>query len=271
MPFVPDGRELIRQVYEGGRTMAAFNVCSAEMVRACLEAAEAENTPVILQTYPADLEQVAPKYMAALVRSFAEDARVPVMLHLDHGPTLDLAFACLRAGFSSVMFDGAGLALGEVVRLSARLAEVAHAQGAALEVAADSFSGAGALTRPEDALRLKNQSGADMVAVAVGSEHGADARLDLGLLRNIAAQVQGPLVLHGGSGVLAADLEAAGRAGVVKVNIGSALYRALRRSWLASGSAKSHRDGYQDARAALFEVARAKLRALRGEPEPLNR
>ena len=265
MPFVPDGRSLIRQAYAERRTMAAFNVCSAEMVRACLEAAEAENTPVILQTYPADLEQVAPRHMAALVKSMAEDVSVPVMLHLDHGPTLELAYACLRAGFSSVMFDGAGLGLDEVVRTSARLAEVAHAQGAALEVAADSFSRAGALTRPEDALRLKNESGADMVAVAVGSEHGADARLELGLLARIAASVQGPLVLHGGSGVSAPDLVAAGRLGVVKVNIGSALYRALRASWLASGTAKSHREGYANTRAALFGVAWAKLRALRGE------
>ena len=128
-----------------------------------------------------------------------------------------------------------------ITQAGARLAEVAHGQGAALEVAADSFSGAGTLTRPEDALRLKNESGADMVAVAVGSEHGADARLELTLLADIAAQVQGPLVLHGGSGVSAADLTAVGRLGVVKVNIGSALYRALRASWLASGTAKNHR------------------------------
>ena len=266
MPFVSDGRGLIRQAYAEGRTVAAFNVCSAEMVRACLEAAEAENVPVILQTYPADLEQVAPKHMAALVKSMAEDSSVPVMLHLDHGPTLELAYVCLRAGFSSVMYDGAGYELSEVVRTSARLAEVAHAQGAALEVAADSFSGSGDLTRPEDALRLAEGSGADMVAVAVGSEHGADARLDLTLLADIAAQVQGPLVLHGGSGVSASDLVAVGRAGVVKVNIGSALYRALRRSWLESGAAKTHREGYANTRAALFAVARAKLRALRGEP-----
>lgn len=265
MPFVSDGRGLIRQAYDEGRTLAAFNVCSAEMVRACLEAAESEGVPVILQTYPADLEQLAPKPMTALVKSMAEDAAVPVMLHLDHGPTLALAYRCLRAGFSSVMFDGAGLGLDDVVRTSARLAEVAHAQGAAVEVAADSFSGSGTLSRPEDARRLREVSGADMIAVAVGSEHGADARLDLGLLAQIAAQVQGPLVLHGGSGVSAADLAAAGRSGVVKVNIGSALYRALRGSWLASGAANTHREGYANTRAALFRVARAKLRALRGE------
>lgn len=149
MPFAPVGRELVRQVYAEGRMLAAFNVCSAEMVRACVEAAEAEDTPVILQTCPADLEQLPPKQMSALVRSFAEDASVPVMLHLDHGPTLDLAYRCLRAGFSSVMFDGAGL----------ELAEVAHAQGAAVEVAAESFLRLGRADRPQGCARAEKRVG----------------------------------------------------------------------------------------------------------------
>ena len=90
--------------------------------------------------------------------------------------------------------------------------------------------------------------------------------LGLALLREIAAQLQGPLVLHGGSGVSASDLVEAGRSGVVKLNIGSALCRALRRAWPASGSARSHRGGYANTRAAAERAARAKLRALRGEP-----
>lgn len=263
MPFVPDGRTLIAQAYEQKFMLPAFNVCSAEMVRACVEAAEAEGAPVILQTYPTDLAQVAPRQMAALVKSFAEDASVPVMLHLDHGPTLELAYACLQAGFSSVMFDGAGLELPHVIAKTAQLAEVAHAQEAAVEVAAESFSGSPVFTNPDEALELKTRSGADMIAVAVGSEHGAAANLELHLLNDIAARVQAPLVLHGGSGVSADDLRAAGRAGVVKVNIGSALYRALRASWASSGTAKTHRDAYRDTRAALYQVAREKIQALR--------
>lgn len=264
MPFVPDGRTLIRAAFERRLMLPAFNVCSAEMVRACLEAAEAEGAPVIVQTYPTDLEQLPPKHMVALVRSFAEDASVPVMLHLDHGPSLALAYACLRAGFSSVMFDGAGRELEEVIRLTRTLAEVAHAQGAAVEVAAESFSGAQVFTDPEAALRLQGESGADMVAVAVGSEHGHDSSLDLRLLETISERLHAPLVLHGGSGVSEADLAAARALGVVKVNIGSALYRALRRTWAESGGLKNHREVYAAARAALREVAREKLRLMRG-------
>lgn len=262
MPFIADGRSLITRAFTERLALPAFNVCSAEMIRACLEAAETENAPVILQTYPTDLAQLPPKETVALVRAFAEDLTVPVMLHLDHGPSLDLAYRCLRAGFSSVMFDGAGLPLETVIKAARTLGEVAHAQGAALEVAAESFSGSAELTDPDAALRLRNETGADMIAVAVGSEHGHDASLDKALLKTIAERLASPLVLHGGSGVDAEDLRVARNCGVVKVNIGSALYRTLRRTWEASASAPNHRAVYSAARDALVTVARQKIRAL---------
>lgn len=200
--------------------------------------------------------------MAALVKALAEDASVPVMLHLDHGPSLELAYACLRAGFSSVMFDGAGRELAEVVRLGRTLTEVAHAQGAAVEVAAESFSGAGALTEPDAALALRDGSGADMVAVAVGSEHGRVSSLDIARLEALAHLLRSPLVLHGGSGIPAQDLAAARALGVVKVNVGSALYRALRGTWEGGATLPNHRAVYAAARAALYRVARDKLQLM---------
>lgn len=263
MPFVADGRTLIEKAFAEGLALPAFNVCSAEMIRACLEAAETEGSPVILQTYPTDLEQLPPKETVALVRAFAEDLSVPVMLHLDHGPSLELAYLCLRAGFSSVMFDGAGLPLETVIERAQRLGEVAHAQGAALEVAAESFSGSDDLTEPDEALRLRDETHADMIAVAVGSEHGHDAHLDTALLGRLAERLASPLVLHGGSGVTAEDLRVARRCGVVKVNIGSALYRALRRTWEASGTAPHHRAVYRATRDAMRAVAQEKIRAMR--------
>ena len=199
MPYVGDGRALIAHAYRERYTLPAFNVCSAEMVRACLEAAEALEAPLLLQTYPLDLEQIAPAQMVALVRSHAEGSRVPIALHLDHGPGVEAALACLRAGFSSAMLDGADLPLDELVAASRALADVAHAQGAALEVAAESFNaGASILTVPVEAARLRREGGADMIAVSVGSEHGRASRLDLPLLERIAGAVEGPLVLHGG-------------------------------------------------------------------------
>jgi fructose/tagatose bisphosphate aldolase len=217
---------------------------------------------VILQTYPDDLEQLGPRAMAALVRTLAEDASVPVLLHLDHGRSVEMAVACLGAGFGSVMLDGAGLDLDDLVRAAERLARIAHAQGAALEVAAESFThGSSTPTRPADARRLRQEGRADMVAVSVGSEHGRTAHLDLNLLARIADAVAAPLVLHGGSGIPPTALAAARTLGVVKVNVGSALYRRLRVVWEGSADAPSHRAVYARVRTALGEVVSERIRA----------
>ena len=128
------------------------------------------------------------------------------------------------------------------------------------EVAAESFNvGASSFTDPAEAVRLRSEGGADMIAVSVGSEHGQTSRLDLTLLAQIAEAVEGPLVLHGGSGISAEDYQEARNLGVVKANIGSALYRALRAVWEGSADAPHHRAVYVRARESLTAVARDKL------------
>ncbi|HEX7021978.1 MAG TPA: class II fructose-bisphosphate aldolase [Trueperaceae bacterium] len=263
MPLLRDARPLIRHAFAHAYLLPAFNVCSLEMARACLEAAELERAPVILQTYPTDLQQAPAPVLFAMVRALAEDARVPVVLHLDHGSGFDMAVACLRAGYGSVMYDGAARPLAEIIETTRRISRVTHAARAALEVAADSFHhGQATPSDPNTARRLLQEGCADMVACSVGSEHGQTAQLDLDRLAEIADAVKGPLVLHGGSGISAEDYDAARHHGVVKANIGSALYRALRQTWAESADAASHREVYQRARAALREVAREKIRIM---------
>ena len=270
MPYVPDGRPLLRQAFEGRYAMPAFNVSSLEMARACIEAAEAESAPVILQTYPGDLEQASPAVFAATVRTLAEEASVPVMLHLDHGDGLERAVACLRAGYGSVMFDGAELPLEENIAATRLVSRVAHAAGAAAEAAAGSFGvGEGGddgvrLTEPGVAARLLHESGADMVACSVGSRHGQPSKLDLTRLEAIAGAVRAPLVLHGGSGIPERDLARATELGVVKVNIGAALFRALLGAWRdVAPTAALHYDVLPKAREAVRAVAREKIRWMR--------
>ncbi|WP_425145216.1 class II fructose-bisphosphate aldolase [Deinococcus sp.] len=267
MSFVPDARPLFHRAYARGEALPAFNVCSLEMARGCLEAAASLGLPVVLQTYPADIAQASPGVFAALVRALAEEVGVPVALHLDHGRDFSQVIACLRAGYSSVMFDGQGLDFAQVLERTRELAQIAHAAGASLEVSAESFGVPGAAdnlperTDPQHAAEL-HAAGADLVACAVGSEHGSARRLDLHLLAEIAAQVQGPLVLHGGSGIHAEDLVAALRLGVVKVNVGSALYRAVRQTWLDSAQLASHRQGYAAVCGAVRQAALPYLRTL---------
>lgn len=267
MPFLADARPRLRHAFDHHYAIPSFNVCSLEMAVSCVQAAEFERAPVMLQTYPGDLEQGSPTVMAGMVRALGELASVPVMLHLDHGDTFERAISCLRAGYSSVMFDGEALSLDDNVRATRQLAAAVHAAGAALEAAAGSFGGGeGAgdevhLTEPEVAARLLREGHADMVACSVGSRHGQPSRIDLGRLREIAAVARGPLVFHGGSGIPAEDIADAVRFGVVKVNIGMALARALRGAWGAEAvAAPDHYTVYARARSAMVDVAREKLR-----------
>ncbi|GMA14159.1 class II fructose-bisphosphate aldolase (plasmid) [Deinococcus metallilatus] len=273
MPYVTDARPLIQAAYREGSALPAFNVCSLEMARGCVLAAQELNRPILLQTYPADIEQASPHVFAQMTRALADEVSVPVGLHLDHGRDFAQVVACLRAGYSSVMFDGQGLPFGEVLVQTRHLAEIAHAAGASLEVSAESFGVPGAednvleTTDPRHAAQVR-EAGADMVACAVGSEHGHESRLDLALLRSVADAVNGPLVLHGGSGIQPDDLRAALTCGVVKVNVGSALYRAVLGAWREAGAGTSHRQGSTRVRGAVREVARTYIERLSPQPGP---
>lgn len=267
--YVSDGRKLIAHAFQHGYALPAFNFCSLEMAKGCVEAAEELQAPIILQTYQSDLSFGSPRVMVGMVRALAEDASVPVMLHLDHGKGLETAVECLRAGYSSVMFDGGALAFEDVVKTTRLVGAIAHAAGASLEVSAESFNkGESEATNPEEAVQLK-EAGADMVACSVGSEHGRESRVDMERLAAIDQAVQGPLVLHGGSGIHPADLSAVPKLGVVKVNVGSASYRAVLGVWREhSAELPSHRTVYSEAREAVREQAKKYIRLLGVDKAP---
>jgi len=112
--WIRDGRELFQDAFRRGYALPAFNVASLEMIQACLRAAEALRAPVVLQTYREEVRRVAPEAFAAMVRALAERVRVPVLLHLDHGGSLEEVFWALRAGYGSAMWDAQGMGIGKV-------------------------------------------------------------------------------------------------------------------------------------------------------------
>lgn len=268
MGFIRDARPWIKRAFEENFAIVSFNVCSLEMVRACVRAAELENAPVMLQTSPIELDFGTPSVWASVVRAVAEDSFVPVMLHLDHGASLEMVSLAIRAGYSSVMFDGEALSIEENVSTSHTVATVGHAAGACVEAAAGSFGGGegaaenqAVLTQPEDAERLWNEANVDMVACSVGSRHGESSRLDLPMLEQIYRHNKKPIVIHGGSGVDASDLKEAVSLGVVKLNIGMALIRGMLSAWRTkSQDAQMHVEVYESAINTLTDIARDKLK-----------
>lgn len=265
MPYARNGKSIIKQAYEGHYALPAFNVCSLEMAMACITAAELEKAPIMLATTPGDLEHGSPKVMAAMIEALAKEASVPILLHLDHGDSLERANQCLNAGYGSVMFDGDSLPIEENIKISKEIADLAHRDNAIFEAAAGSWgAGEGAseevnLTDAGAAKKIFDETGADMLACSVGSRHGLASKLDLDRLQEIANLCKKPLVIHGGSGVPADDIAEAVKMGVVKINIGAAISRALSAVWLTSDKKETHYEVYAEARKAIIEVAREKI------------
>ena len=177
--LTPHPRALLHLAYAEHFAMPAFNVCNLEMAKAVVEAAVAERAPVIVQTYPGDLAHAGFGQglgrLPGLIQALAAEAPVPVILHLDHGPSFEYDLRCLRAGYNSVMFDGHDLPLDEALAETAAIARAAHALNATVEGELGTFGegqGSHELTWPEEVPLMFERGHADMLAVSVGSEHG---------------------------------------------------------------------------------------------------
>jgi fructose-bisphosphate aldolase class II len=174
--------------------------------------------------------------LAAALAALASEATVPVSLHLDHVEAAELWRAAADAGYSSVMVDGGSLPYDENVAVTADATAGLHAQGLTVEAELGYVGGKdsqvvsahapGVRTDPQQAAEFVTATGVDALAVAVGSSHAMttqSAELDLDLIAALRDAVPVPLVLHGSSGVPDDTLRAAVGAGIVKVNIGTAL------------------------------------------------
>lgn len=227
MPLV-SLKELLKPAREKHYAVPAINVGSYESVCAVFEAAEAEQAPVIIQFFKRLVDHGHAEHFAPMIRHMAECTSAPICLHLDHGDTVAQVVQCIRFGFSSVMIDASMSAFAENVALARKVAELAHSAGVPVEAElgyvpfGDHDSIEAGLTNPSEAADFVNQTGIDALAVAVGTAHGMYKKtpsLDFDRLEKIAAVVDIPLVLHGGSGTPSESLRKCIDLGVTKINI----------------------------------------------------
>jgi fructose-bisphosphate aldolase class II len=226
-------QEIIEPARAAGRGVGAFNVIGIEHAEAIAAGAAAAGAPVVLQVsencvaYHGALAPIAGACLA-----IARAAAVPVAVHLDHATSTDLVRAAAGLGLGSVMFDASSRLYEQNVAATAEVAAWCHDRGVWVEAELGEVGGkngvhdARARTDPGEAAAYVAATGVDALAVAVGSSHAMltrDAVLDVGLITAIAGAVSVPLVLHGSSGVPDADLAAAVRAGMTKVNIATQL------------------------------------------------
>jgi fructose-bisphosphate aldolase class II len=226
-------KTLVLNAKSAGTAVGAFNVILLEHAEALVAGAELAKLPVILQISENCVSyHNALKPISVATIAIAESASVPVSVHLDHAESEDLVKEALDLGYDSVMFDGSKLSYADNVAASARMAALCNSYGATLEVeigevgGKDGVHAPGVRTKPLEAKAFAEATGADLVAVAVGSSHAMttrDATLDFDLIAEIARTVSVPLVLHGSSGVSDPDLQKAVKAGMSKINIATHL------------------------------------------------
>jgi fructose-bisphosphate aldolase class II len=226
-------KELIDENLKKSTAIGAFNVILLEHAEALVMGAEKAALPLILQ-----ISENCVKYHGSLkpisvaTIAIAEASSLPISVHLDHAESEELVKQALDLGYDSVMFDGSKLGYRENVQASQRMRTLCDSYGATLEVeigevgGKDGVHAPGIRTKPAEARDFANETGAHLIAVAVGSSHAMstrDASLDFQLIREIASEVKVPLVLHGSSGVSDSDLQEAVRAGMRKINIATHL------------------------------------------------
>lgn len=255
--------------------VAAFNVITVEHAEAIASAAEQAGTPVIMQLSQNAIKfHSGPEAIAAAMAAVARACAQPVVLHLDHITDPELALRTLELGFSSVMFDGADHDYDTNVALTQEIATWGAAHDIWVEAEIGKVGGKdgahtpGVRTDPAEAARFAGETRVDALAVAVGSSHAMTERsagLDIDLIEQINAAVPVPLVLHGSSGVPDDGLVAATRAGMRKINIGTALNVAFTqavREWLSANDGVDPRKYIVNARAAMSDLCAHYLRLL---------
>lgn len=215
--------------------VGAFNATESSLFRAVVEEAEDSNSPAIIQVAPWEFD-FATREFYTYVRERLAESRVPFVLHLDHGKSLEHCMKAVQAGFTSVMIDGSELSYEENIRISKEVSELAHMVNVSVEgeigtIGVMDNSDEGGVrnvtyTNPEDVTEFVSQTNVDCLAIAIGTAHGIypkefKPQLRLQLLREIKNVSPVPLVLHGGSNNPDEEIREACKIGIRKVNISS--------------------------------------------------
>jgi fructose-bisphosphate aldolase class II len=224
-------KEILSDARKKNYGVGFFNGVNVEMIRAYIRAAEDTKSPIIIGTAEGLLKYGDFDWIGPLLLDAARRAKVPVAVHLDHTYTFENIMRALRAGFGSVMYDGSVVSYEENVKNSAEIARIAHPMGVGLECELgkvggldeeEGVKGENIYTDPGQALDFVEKTGADFLAVSIGTVHGIyreTPKLDLNRLAGIRAKVEKPLVLHGGSGLSGDDFKNCIKSGICKINI----------------------------------------------------
>ena len=225
--------ELLLDAQKKHYAVGAFNAENMEMVMAIVSAAVEMKSPVIIQTTPSTLKYATVDMYRAMVNAEAAKAPVPVVMHLDHGNSFELAEKALKAGYSSIMIDGSHEVFEDNIAVTKRVVAIAKPMGIPVEAELgkvggkeDDLVGVGGCTVPSEAAEFAERTGIQSLAVAIGTAHGVykiEPKLDVERLKEIRKVVDIPLVLHGASGLSDEAVQTCIAEGICKVNFATEL------------------------------------------------
>jgi fructose-bisphosphate aldolase class II len=225
--------DVLKDAQKNKYAVGLFNTVNLEMAKGVISAAEETKSPVIIGTAEVLLPYASLEDLSYILVPMAKKAKVPVVLHFDHGLTPELIVKALSLGFSSVMYDCSTDSFEANIAKCKEMSKIAKIFGASIEAelghvgavsadAAEADEYESIYTEPAQAKEFVELTNADALAVAIGTAHGAyksKPKLDIQRLKEIAATIDTPLVLHGGSGLSDEDFRNCISNGISKVNI----------------------------------------------------
>jgi fructose-bisphosphate aldolase class II len=268
--------EFLPKAKAGKYAVGQFNMNNLEFAQAIMEAAMELKSPFIYGVSEGALKYMGIEFTVAMAEAAAKKSGLPIALHLDHGSSFDVAMKCIRAGFSSVMFDGSHHPYEENIKLTKEIVKAAKAMGVSVEGELGTIGGVeddisveeenANLAKPEEAIRFYEETGVDCLAIAVGTAHGmyaGEPNIHYDIIEKVASQIPVPIVLHGGSGVPDEMIKKSIQAGVGKINVNTenqvAMTETIRDVLAKDAKIYDPRKYLTPARKAMVEVVKSKI------------
>jgi len=274
MPYTTT-KETLDKAKTNNYAVCAFNAENLEMVQAITWGAEEMDAPVIIQTTPSTVKYTDCAYFHAIVRTAAENSRIPIALHLDHGTSFDLVRKAIKSGYSSVMIDGSQKSFEENINITKKAVEFSRTVNIPVEAELGKVGGkedglvsdGEIYTNPGDAVEFVRRTGIDSLAIAIGTAHGlykVQPKLDLDRLSEIKKSVDIPLVLHGATGLSDDIIKECVKRGINKINFATELRQiytnAVREKLNSDGNIIDVKIYSEYARNCVKELVKEKIR-----------
>ncbi|QCX34098.1 class II fructose-bisphosphate aldolase [Caloramator sp. E03] len=222
---------ILKDARLGKYAIGSFNVYSYETIKGVIESAIKLNKPTIVAFGERYLENMDFDSVYATVNALGKNTNTPIALHLDHCKSFEHIVQAIRAGFTSVMYDGSNLSFEENIKETKKIVSIAHSVNVSVEAELGGISLGDRsneeereqiYTDPNEAEIFVKETGVDALAVSIGTVHGmykGEPKIDIGVLKSIASRIDIPLVLHGGSGTPENIIKECIRNGICKINV----------------------------------------------------